>query len=90
VAVCHSDRAIAYEVVAELERAPRAVLFPCARGNGLYGAWRGFRDARRREWAADSPMMMACQPTGANSLEVSLARGLGEIVELAVERGVVA
>ena len=75
-------RAIAYEIVAELDRAPRAVLFPCARGNGLYGAWKGFRDARRWQWAADHPMMVACQPTGANSLEVSLQRGLGEMVEL--------
>jgi threonine synthase len=75
-------RTIAYEVVAELGRAPRAVLFPCARGNGLYGTWKGFRDARRWEWAADHPMMVACQPIGANSLEVSLVRGLGEIVEL--------
>jgi threonine synthase len=75
-------RAIAYEIVAELDRAPRAVLFPCARGNGLYGAWKGFRDARRWQWTADHPMMVACQPTGANSLEVSLRRGLGEMVEL--------
>jgi threonine synthase len=75
-------RAIAYEVAAELGRAPRAVLFPCARGNGLYGAWKGFRDARRWQWTADHPMMVACQPVGANSLEVSLGQGLGEMVEL--------
>ena len=35
-------RAIAHEIVADLGRAPAAVLFPCARGNGLYGAWKGF------------------------------------------------
>jgi len=75
-------RTIAYEVVEDLGRAPRAMLFPCARGNGLYGTWRGFREARQWGWTRDLPMMVACQPIGANSLEVSLQRGLAEVVEL--------
>jgi threonine synthase len=75
-------RAIAYEVVEDLGRAPRAVLFPCARGNGLYGAWKGFREAQQWGWIRDLPMMVACQPVGANSLQVSLRRDLAEVVEL--------
>jgi len=51
-------------------------------GNGLYGTWKGFREARQWGWARDLPMMVACQPIGANSLEVSLQRGLAEVVEL--------
>jgi threonine synthase len=75
-------RTIAYEVLEELGAAPAAVLFPCARGNGLYGAWKGFRDARRWGWATDVPAMVACQPLGANSLEVSLRRGDADVIEL--------
>ncbi len=58
------------------------MLFPCARGNGLYGTWKGFRDAQRWGWATDAPAMVACQPLGANSLEVSLQRGDAEVIEL--------
>jgi threonine synthase len=75
-------RAIAYEVLEALGAAPAAMLFPCARGNGLYGAWKGFRDAQRWGWTSDLPAMVACQPAGANSLEVSLRRGASEVVEL--------
>ena len=75
-------RTIGYELVNELGAAPAAMLFPCARGNGLYGAWKGFRDAQRWGWAKDVPAMVACQPAGANSLEVSLQRGTADAVEL--------
>ena len=75
-------RTIAYEVVEELGGAPTAMLFPCARGNGLYGAWKGFHDAQRWSWATEVPAMVACQPLGANSLEVSLQRGGTEVIEL--------
>ena len=75
-------RTIAYEVLEELGAAPVAMLFPCARGNGLYGAWKGFRDAQRWGWATAVPAMVACQPLGANSLEVSLRRGGADVIEL--------
>jgi threonine synthase len=83
-------RPIAYEIVDELGAAPAAMLFPCARGNGLYGAWKGFRDAQRWGWASDVPAMVACQPIGANSLEVSLARGASDPVELPPARSIAA
>ena len=75
-------RTIAYEVIEELDAAPNAVLFPCARGNGLYGAWKGFRDALDWGWVASTPHMMACQPQLANSLEVSLERNSSMAIEL--------
>jgi threonine synthase len=83
-------RPIAYEIVNALGRAPAAMLFPCARGNGLYGAWKGFVDARRWGWTSDVPAMVACQPAGANSLEVSLARGASDPVELPPARSIAA
>jgi threonine synthase len=75
-------RTIAYEILEELGRAPAAMLFPCARGNGLYGTWKGFRDAQRWGWTTDLPAMVACQPLGANSLEVSLQRSEADVIEL--------
>ncbi len=75
-------RAIAYEIIDELGTAPGAILFPCARGNGLYGTWKGFRDAVQWGWIPAAPAMVACQPAGANSLEASLRCGAAEAVEL--------
>jgi len=63
-------RAIATELAAAPDGPPDAVLFPCARGNGLAGAWAGF--AAR---PGTRPRMIACQPDSANSLEVALAQG---------------
>jgi threonine synthase len=70
-------RAIGEELVAGLGRAPDAVLFPCARGNGLFGTWLALRDME-----GSKPRMIACQPTTANSLEVSLREGRALPVEL--------
>jgi len=75
-------KTFAYEMIEALGRAPAAVLFPCARGNGLYGAWKGFREAREWGWASTLPAMVAGQPVGANSLEVSLGQGAERAVEL--------
>ena len=46
-------RTFAYELIEDLGIAPNAVLFPCARGNGLYGAWKGFEDARAWQWCEE-------------------------------------
>ncbi|MBL8697624.1 MAG: pyridoxal-phosphate dependent enzyme [Alphaproteobacteria bacterium] len=70
-------RAIGEELVSALGRAPDAVLFPCARGNGLFGTWLGLRGAR-----GGASRMIACQPASANSLEVSLREGRDMPVEL--------
>jgi len=69
--------------VATLDHAPDAVLFPCARGNGLWGSWLGLRDLPGRR-----PRMIACQPAVANSLEVSLREGRTLPVELPAARSI--
>ena len=75
-------KTFAYELIEDLGTPPAAVLFPCARGNGLYGAWKGFRELRDWGWSTRTPAMVACQPEGANSLEVSLRDDLDHVVEL--------
>jgi threonine synthase len=75
-------RTLAWEMLEALGAAPDAVLFPCARGNGLHGAWKGFLEARAWGWCEHVPRMGACQPRGANSIEVTLARGADHAVEL--------
>ena len=75
-------RSFAYEIVEELGEAPAAMVFPCARGNGLYGAYKGFLDCHDAGWTARMPRMVAAQPAGANSLEVTLAENASRAVEL--------
>lgn len=75
-------KTIAYEILEELGTAPAAVLFPCARGNGLFGTWKGFREAQAYGWSSAVPAMVACQPVGANSLQVSIRTGASQPVEL--------
>jgi threonine synthase len=75
-------KSYAYELIEQLGEAPAAMLFPCARGNGLHGAWKGFVESRARGWCSGLPAMHACQPIGADSLAASLARGVDEPVEL--------
>jgi threonine synthase len=81
-------KTLAYELLEHLGAPPAAMLFPCARGNGLYGAWKGFQDAIAFGWTQRTPTMIACQPNGANSIEVSLARGSERAVELPRVRSV--
>src|SRR5215510_15506207 len=54
---------------------PDAVVFPCARGNGLYGAWKGFRELQDLGIVGRLPRMMACQPAGASTIGASLEAG---------------
>ncbi len=83
-----SYRTFAYEIIESLGEAPDFVLFPCARGNGLYGAWKGFLDAREWGWTDKLPRLVACQPEGANSLEVSIAAGATSAMELPPTRSI--
>lgn len=61
-------KTLAYEMVAQLGRVPDAVVFPCARGNGLYGTWKGFREFEKMGFTDSSPRMFGCQPEAAASL----------------------
>ena len=67
---------------------PDYVLFPCARGNGLYGCWKGFQDALEWGWTSAAPHMVGCQPALANSLEVSIASNAERAVETAPAQSV--
>jgi threonine synthase len=66
-------KTIAYELVRSLGRAPRCVVFPSARGNGLYGAWKGFRELRAFDIIDELPRMVSVQATGAASLPPAVA-----------------
>lgn len=65
-------KTIAWEIVRDLGDVPEAVVFPCARGNGLYGAWKGFRELHELGIIGRLPRMIACQPEGAATIAASL------------------
>ena len=75
-------KTFAYELLSDLGTSPDLVLFPCARGNGLFGAWKGFMESREWGWCSKVPRMIGCQPIGADSLRVSLERKTKYAVEL--------
>jgi threonine synthase len=75
-------RSFAYEVVEELGDAPGTMMFPCARGNGLYGAYKGFVDCLDAGSITCLPRLVATQPVRANSIQVSLSRGAVQAIEL--------
>ncbi len=83
-------KTFAYEMLEALIEPPQMVLFPCARGNGLYGAWKGFREAVAWNWADAAPRMVACQPSAANSLEVSLRAGADQAVPVSARSASIA
>lgn len=68
-------KTIAWEIVRDLGDVPDAVVFPCARGNGLYGAWKGFRELYELGDIRRLPRMIACQPVGAATIAASLRAG---------------
>ena len=68
-------KTIAYELLDQLGHAPDAVVFPCARGNGLYGTWKGFREAYELGLINRLPRMYACQPDSAASLVKAFEAG---------------
>jgi len=68
-------KTIAWEIVRDLGDVPDAVVFPCARGNGLYGTWKGFRDLHELGIIHRIPRMIACQPVGSATIAASLQAG---------------
>ena len=68
-------KTIAWEIVRDLHDVPDAVVFPCARGNGLYGTWKGFRDLHELGIIHRIPRMIACQPVGSATIAASLQAG---------------
>jgi len=74
-------KTIAFEIVDSLGEVD-AVVFPSARGNGLYGTWKGFVEAKKFGRISRLPAVVATQPVGANSLEVSVDRNAKDPIEL--------
>ena len=75
-------KSIAFEIYDQMQGVPNAVLFPCARGNGLYGTWKGFLELRELGLADSLPRMYACQPKAAASLVLAFERGEGHPVQV--------
>lgn len=71
-----APKVIAYEVVAQLGRAPDWVVVPVGGGATLFGIWRGFHDLRALRRIPQVPRMVAVQPARFNTLEVALQSGL--------------
>jgi threonine synthase len=76
-------KTIAYEVVAQLGRAPDWFVVPVGGGGTLAGIWRGFQDLRRLGRIDRLPRMVSVQTATFNALEIGLARGLATMDELA-------
>ncbi len=76
-------KTIAFEVVAQLGRAPDWFVVPVGGGGTLAGIWRGFLDLRRIGAIDRLPRMASVQTSTFNALELAMARGLGTMEELA-------
>jgi len=75
-------KSLAYEIVRDLGRAPDQVYMACAMGESLYGVYKGFKELAHFGVIDRVPKMNACQPSGANVLEQSVAAGLKECITL--------
>jgi threonine synthase len=75
-------KSIAFELFDQLGAVPDAMVFPCARGNGLYGTWKGFRELNELGFTEGRPRMYACQPEAAPSLARAFERGKRDPVEV--------
>lgn len=68
-------KTIAYEVAAQLGRAPDRMCVPTSGGDALYGPYKGFREMQELGMITNLPRMTACQPTGANFIVQALRTG---------------
>jgi threonine synthase len=78
-----APKTIAYEIVAQLGRAPDWVVVPVGGGGTLAGIGQGFRDVLRLGRIDRMPRLACVLPRAFNSLEVALARNLTTQRELA-------
>lgn len=54
---------IAFEIVEQMKNIePTAIVIPCARGDLLWGIWKGFVEAQRRGWIHSVPKLYAVEP----------------------------
>lgn len=76
-------KTIAYEIVAQLGRAPQWMVVPVGGGGTLAGIWRGFQDLHRIGRIHRLPRMVSVQTATFNALEIAMARGLKTMDQLA-------
>ena len=72
-------KTIAYEVTAQLGRAPDRMCVPTSAGDVLYGPYKGFREMRQLCLIDCLPRMTACQSAGANFAVETLRQGLDHV-----------
>lgn len=72
-------KTIAFEVAAQLGRAPDRMCVPTSGGDALYGPFKGFREMRELGVSDRLPRMTACEPTGANFIVRALREGLDHL-----------
>jgi len=61
-------KTIAFEIYEQLDHSiPDRVFVPTGSGDGIYSAWKGFRELRELGWTEKVPKMIACQASGADS-----------------------
>jgi threonine synthase len=75
-------KTIAYEVVAQLGRAPDWFVVPVGGGGTLAGIWRGFQDLKRIGRIDRLPRMVSVQTRIFNALEIAMDRDLSTIEQL--------
>jgi threonine synthase len=75
-------KTIAYEVVAQLGRAPHWFVVPVGGGGTLAGIWRGFQDLKRLGRIDRLPRMVSVQTRTFNALEIAMDRGLETMEQL--------
>lgn len=75
-------KTIAYELVGQLGKSPDHVFVPCARGDSLYGIWKGFNELLAMGIINTIPKFYGCQPQGANPLEISYNENLDYVVTI--------
>ena len=75
-------KTIAYEIFQQLGKVPEYIIVPAARGDTVYGVWKGFEELHLMGFSEKVPRVCACQPRGANSLEISFEENLQYVVTL--------
>lgn len=70
-------KTIAYELTEDLGFVPDIVSIPNAYGEGLFGIWKGFNEARLLNRTTSVPKMIAVEPTGGPLLKAMQSEGNG-------------
>ncbi|MFC5647711.1 pyridoxal-phosphate dependent enzyme [Paenibacillus solisilvae] len=75
-------KTIAYELIAQLDDTPDAILAPVSEGNALTGIHKGFQEMLELGVIDRIPRLYGCVPRGANALERSFERQDDKVMTL--------